>query len=304
MNNNPWLNISWSNTIADCDKNYPVKIGKGKNKQTLSFGSPEYVDFINRKDKDKNGKDVKNPVRLSFEYLPEPFYGDPNSEVYCLCMNPGEPDYKFCKQNDKQLLYEKYCQAMLNHHPQSKTLLFDGGNIISDEIKYNDSIQNIMENLKDYKKNPNNDNYYPRPHLGDTWQKEIWTSLIARLKREPKIFSIELFPYHSKSGFKFPDYLPSYEYRNDLIDAALKAHKLIIIMRMADEWYKIEDRNIGGRLKDYPNKVFLKNSQRVWLTPGNFCWEIPEVQDKTKSLSVPYAEPWACHSLEDIMNKF
>jgi len=30
MNNiqNPWTNISWDNTIADCDKGYPVKIGK------------------------------------------------------------------------------------------------------------------------------------------------------------------------------------------------------------------------------------------------------------------------------------
>lgn len=301
---NPWSNISWSNTIADCDKNYQVEIKLNGKKQKVSFGSPDYVTFINKKDIDDNGKEVKHPVKLNFDYLPEPFYGDRKSEVYCLCMNPGEPDYKFCENNDKQRLYEQYCLAMLNHHPQSKDLIFDGKEIISDEIKYNESIQNIMANLKDYKKDPDNIKFYPRPHLGDTWQREVWKQLIEKLKREPKIFSVEFFPYHSKSGFKFPDYLPSYEYRNDLIDEALREKKLIIIMRMADDWYKIKDRNIGDRLKVYPNKVFLKNSQRVWLTPGNFCWEIPEVQDKTKSLSVPYAEPWACHCLEDIMNKF
>ena len=71
-------------------------------------------------------------------------------------------------------------------------------------------------------------------------------------------------------------------------------------MRKTNAWFKIQDRNIGDRLKEYPNKVFLKNSQRVWLTPGNFCWEIPE---KSNNGYVPYAEPWACHSIEDIINK-
>ena len=39
---NPWLNISWDNTIADCDKGYPVMRGKFK------FGSVDYVNHINR----------------------------------------------------------------------------------------------------------------------------------------------------------------------------------------------------------------------------------------------------------------
>ncbi len=169
-------------------------------------------------------------------------------------------------------------------------------------------MKKIMADLKAYKKEPNKADFLPRPHFGDTWQREVWKQLIENLKREPKIFSIEYFPYHSKSGFKFPEYLPSYEFRNNLIKKAMDDKKLIIIMRMRDEWYKIEKddpiNGLGPRLKRYANKVFLKNSQRVWLTPGNFCWEIPEKQNQTTSLSVPYAEPWACHSLEDIKNKF
>ena len=163
-----------------------------------------------------------------------------------------------------------------------------------------------MKNLKAYKKRHNN--FLPRPHLGDTWQREVWKQLKEKLGDEPKIFSIEFFPYHSTSGFVFPKDLPSYKYRNELIKEAMDKHKLIIIMRNRDQWYEIENdddiNGLGPRLKRYANKVFLRNSQRVWLTPGNFCWEIPEKQDNTKFLCVPYAEPWACHSVEDIIAKF
>jgi hypothetical protein len=48
----PWTNISWNNTIADCDKGYPVKIGK----QEFEFGSKAYVDYINRKDEERKEK--------------------------------------------------------------------------------------------------------------------------------------------------------------------------------------------------------------------------------------------------------
>ena len=297
---NPWLNISWKNTIADCDRNYPVTVGHGKKKLTVvPFGSQAYISLINKKDQSriKNGK---KPVDLRFDCLPEPFYGDPKSEVYCLNMNPGEPDPDFNQNNDiiGGYQYQSCCQAMLNHQLQPQDLIYDGKSIVKNKSDYDEAMNNIMENLVKFKKNPSR--FCPRPHLGDIWQRDIWQYLIAKLGREPKLFSIEFFPYHSTSSFIFPEDLPSYEYRNDLIDNALKTHKLIIVMRKTNAWFKIQDRNIGDRLKEYPNKVFLKNSQRVWLTPGNFCWEIPE---KSNNGYVPYAEPWACHSIEDIINK-
>ena len=44
--NNPWLNISWNNTIADCDKDFPVLVGK----KEFKFGSKDYIEKINEKD--------------------------------------------------------------------------------------------------------------------------------------------------------------------------------------------------------------------------------------------------------------
>ena len=41
---NPWLNISWSNRIVDCDKDFRIRIGR----QTLLIGSPDYVKHINK----------------------------------------------------------------------------------------------------------------------------------------------------------------------------------------------------------------------------------------------------------------
>lgn len=65
---NPWLNISWQNTIADCDREYICK----------KYGSvAEYEKRYQR-------------AGLDLSCLPEPFSGDKNCPVYCLNMNPGE----------------------------------------------------------------------------------------------------------------------------------------------------------------------------------------------------------------------
>lgn len=261
MPNNPWSNISWNNTIANCDKGHSVVIGSGKNKRTVPFGSSAYVAYINR----NNGKS-QHPVGLTFDCLPDPFSGDINSNVYCLNMNPGKPDPDFCMSNDKCGLYEKYYKDMLCHLNPRNDLLFDGNNIVCNSVKYEASMTAISQNIKSFKAAPNS--FSPRPHIGDVWQRETWKQLRKVLGRDPKIFGIEFFPYHSTSGFPFPKDLPSNYYRNYLIDNAMKAGKLIIIMRKADEWYK--DPVIGSKLKAYLNKVFLKNTQRVWLSPGNF----------------------------------
>ena len=265
MNNNPWLNISWSNTIADCDRGCPVL------RERYKFGSVDYVNYINRNDAVN-----KKPVGLSFsDCLPEPFYGDVESNVYLLNMNPGEPDYAFCQQNDKQGMYETFCKSMLAHQPQKPGLLYDKDKktIVYDPAKYNEVMDGIFDNHQNKLFKMNKDKFPLRPHAGDVWQREAWRNLRESLGgRDPRLFIIEYFPYHSTSGFPFPkeNELPSNAYRNYLIRKAMDSGRLIIIMRQARKWYDIKDENIGKDLEKYPNKVTFSCTGRIWLTPNNF----------------------------------
>lgn len=262
---NPWLNISWNNTIADCDRDFPVLRGKYK------FGSAAYIAHINRNDAKIRQTGKGRPVELTFKNcLPEPYFGDINSDVYLLNMNPGEPDPAFCQKNDKSGVFEKDCQDMLIHQPKAPGLLYDNGSIIYDPTKYNSILDGIFANkqVDHFKKNRNQ---FPiRPHAGAIWQREAWKKLVDTLGRDPKLFIIEYFPYHSTGGFSFPKDLPSNAYRNYLIREAMNAGKLIVIMRQAKTWYNIKDDNLGADLAAYPNKVTLSCTGRIWLTPGNF----------------------------------
>lgn len=96
--NNPWLNISWKKTIADCDKNYFVN----------RYCSP--IGFVNQINKNDSKKDPQKRIEMTFDCLPEPFSGDINSPVYCLNMNPGKPDPDF--RGDKY--FEKITQLNLD----------------------------------------------------------------------------------------------------------------------------------------------------------------------------------------------
>ena len=289
---NPWLNISWNTPFADGDRDYPVMRGKFK------FGSAPYVAHINRNDAKIRQTKKGRPVELTFnDCLPEPFFGDINSDVYLLNMNPGEPDY-VCQKNDKQEDYLKYCQAMMNHQPMAPGLLFDNKNntIVYDPYKYNKVIDGIFDNKQNKLfKNKNVRLKYPlRPHAGDVWQREAWKALRDNLKRDPRLFIIEYFPYHSTGGFSFPKDLPSNAYRNYLIRRAIETKKLIVIMRQAKKWYDIKEDNLGKDLENYPNKITLSCTGRIWLTPGNFV--IP-----TRRGNEP---DWVCKSIQDVINKF
>lgn len=301
--NNPWLNISWNNTIADCDKDFPVLVGK----KEFKFGSKDYIEKINEKDPkedfDNDKTNKKKKVGLVFNCLPEPFYGDPKSQVYLLGMNPGEPDKEFIEDNDKQNNYVNNCIAMLKHdmtYLKKPGLLYDSNNntIIYDPKEYNNIINDIFDNnrIKDFR-DKKEEKFPIRPHVGDVWQWEMWRQLREKNNGcNPRVFSIEYFPYHSTSGFAFPTNLPSYEYRNELIQQAMDDHKLIIIMRNEEMWYNIKFKGQWSSLKDYPNKIFLRNKQRIWLTTGNFVWEIPEER-------IPMPN-WACQSVNEIIEKF
>ena len=80
---NPWLNISWENGIAEIDKEYLTK-----------FSCFEKIQ--------------KNT-------LPEPYTGDVKSNVYCLNLNPG--DACVCDDSEPQLKkrFEEYTQKTLRH---------------------------------------------------------------------------------------------------------------------------------------------------------------------------------------------
>ena len=80
---NPWLNISWENGIAEIDKEYLTK-----------FSCFEKIQ--------------KNT-------LPEPYTGDVKSNVYCLNLNLG--DACVCDDSEPQLKkrFEEYTQKTLRH---------------------------------------------------------------------------------------------------------------------------------------------------------------------------------------------
>ena len=83
---NPWTNICWYKTIADCDKpiiaRYLVGIGKGK-----------------------------QSTQIHNEMLPEPFIGDLDASVYLLNGNPGVTPVDLSLTNNT--LFEKQIQDNL-----------------------------------------------------------------------------------------------------------------------------------------------------------------------------------------------
>ena len=79
---NPWLNIEWNNTVADCDKD---------------IISPAYC--------------AEKEIDIS--QLPEPYTGNINSNVVCLNLNPGIGKCEACFRFNKQLL--ELTQKTLRH---------------------------------------------------------------------------------------------------------------------------------------------------------------------------------------------
>ena len=80
---NPWLNISWENSIAEIDKEYLTKFSCFKKIQTNT--------------------------------LPEPYTGDVTSNVYCLNLNPGSACV--CDDSEPQLKekFTEYTLQTLRH---------------------------------------------------------------------------------------------------------------------------------------------------------------------------------------------
>lgn len=258
--NNPWANVSFQNVFADGDYGYFVNIDKKSNQQ-FQFGSSSYVRAI---------YGLYPNSQLTFECLPSPYSGNPDANVYCLNMNPGEPDPRFDKWPLKANPYTTQSLENLKHNIQDA---FWTDNMVADQqgnVKDDSVIFDKL--LKDENAVPG---YYI--HCGAKWQRAKTKELRNALNgRNPNIFFLEYFPYHSEHGFEFPEYLPSYDYRNALLNYAIDEDKLIIIMRSENEWYKIKD--VGKKLKVYKKKIFLRYSQGGWLTRGNMIQAIPNNQ--------------------------
>ena len=211
LTTNPWMNITKDENIAACDRgNFP------NNKSAI-----EYADEINSMD---------DEIGLTFSCLPDPYNGNPESKVYCLCKNPGKPDS--CFNCD-----EAYVNATINNLQ-----------LKSENCFWAEDIRNKCG----------------KQHEGVSWLYKRTKELKMILGKHPDIFFIEYFPYHSNKGFIFPKHLPSYDFTDELIRQAMKEEKLIIIMREKKGWLdRIKD------LKDYANLYWLKSAQGGYLTPNN-----------------------------------
>lgn len=208
--NNPWLNISWSNPVADIDKEFIEK---------------EYCSI------EAFEKKYESYGLNLLKCLPDPYSGNKDCKVYCLNMNPGEPDPCFY-MNKK---FEEMTQKNLRHDVK--------------DCFWSEGLTGLCG----------------KRHSGIDWMEKKMTGLTKVLGRRPNVFFIEYFPYHSKKGFTFPKNLPSYEYSNELIREAINQDKLIIIMRSKTLWEKRIPE-----LKTYPHVITLRSPAGGWLSPDNF----------------------------------
>lgn len=169
---------------------------------------------------------------MTFDCLPEPFSGDINSQVYCLNKNPGEPVPAF----HKDLGFEKLTQDNLSHKLTAPFWAQRGVLTKSGII-----------------------------HGGVEWFEKRTKSLRDDLQHTPNLFFVDYFPYHSTHGFSFPKDLPSYEYRNYLVEEAMNANKIIIIMRQGKDWL-----SAIPKLRYYNRLITLHCPAGGWLSEKNF----------------------------------
>ena len=183
-------------------------------------------------------KTIKNTDdKFHLELWPEPFVGNPNAMVYLLNGNPGytaEIDELFA--ND--MGFQSLVKNSIVHKPTSG---------YNDFFYYFDNITCNGET-----------------HPGCDWWMKRTKQLRSVLGRNPRLFNVEFCPYHSKNANNIPDYLPSYDYTNQLVINAISDNKIIVVMRMVNRWI----RRIP-QLMNYPNLYRLLNYRNVSLTSGN-----------------------------------
>lgn len=170
---------------------------------------------------------LKNRL-FQHQSYPEPYSGDPNSKVICLNLNPGAKDAIFESVPSNMIKYAKLTEQTLLGKAKGSMW------------------------------------YKLKSHSGYCWLMDKTRELWKHLGREPKIFMIEYFPYHTPKGFNFPKRLPSYQFSDCLIREAMENGKIIIIMRHENKWYQ----RIPA-LQHYSKLIVLKSSISGRITQAN-----------------------------------
>ena len=209
-------------------------------------GDEKAIDEFNSKIEDEN-------LKVDKGMLPEPFTGDLETcEVVCLNLNPGISDGDELFKGNQQLL--DLTQKTLRH-----------------QLGYSMWFEEIRDSNGEL-------------HPGCKWWNARTKSLRKKLAggtgkngidgKKLKIFVLEFFPYHTRNASKFPP-LTSDEYRNYLLNRAMEAGKLIIIMRGRKDWFGIDTLvdgktiELGKKLQQYEKKLYMLNAQNACLSENN-----------------------------------
>ena len=191
-------------------------------------------DFFIKKDWESLSSQKRKMLK-KYSSLPEPFSGNPNSCVVCLNANPGEKDD--CYENSFGM--KKFIK-------------------LTKQTLRGNAKQSLWYDMKD--------------HSGYCWLQYLTKELRKDLKRNPQLFMIDYFPYHSSKSFTFPNSLPSYDFTNKLVEAAIDEGKIIIILRKETEW-----KNRIAKLNNY-SKCFVIHSKR------NICLSRKNLGDKVYNI--------------------
>lgn len=167
--------------------------------------------------------------------LPEPFSGNPDSNVICLNANPGVADRLY----EKMFGFVEYMR-------------------LTKETLEGKAKQSLWYDLKD--------------HSGYCWLRNITKELRRDLNRNPNLFMIDYFPYHSPNTFDFPVELPSYEFTDKLVKSAIDENKIIIILRQKEKWLKRIAKITGycdGKIVEKFNIILIGSNQNICLSKRN-----------------------------------
>lgn len=179
--------------------------------------------------------------RVHLDLYPEPFMGDPDAEVYLLNGNPGYSDTDNCFAYPSSAM-----SRMLDVYSHKNR-----------DFLWNDSSSPVQTLC------PKSGRTIIHPGHG-YWQKRL-NQLTQQLKHNPRLFVLELYPYHSEKFYSFMRKpLPSFAYTKDLVNDAMTQNKIIIFLRHQKDW-----ENVIPGLKAYPHVYTLNSGRNISLTPGN-----------------------------------
>ena len=199
-------------------------------------------EYIADCDKEAIGKLPPNRVRnLQFNYLPQPYMGDPEqAEIFLLNGNPNAPDTNELGELSQKKFNEDYKEYILC------------------------SLENRVKDYPLYALNP----IFKRYSIHKWWYGHL--RLLIELRGvetvSKKLFAAEYFPYFSDNFndiINIPT-LESQKHTFSLIEKAMKAEKMVVIMRAKRRWYS----SVHG-LEKYKRLIVLNSPTNPCLTPKN-----------------------------------